>query len=96
MTRNNVCSYLIVLDVAVGRLQQILPFALDVLGAREPWDELGPAGARQLQVLVLNPGSVQSRFKEATENRQGLAVKCLFESLRTFFVYLHRYFWPVS
>ena len=53
-------SYLIVLDVAVGGLQQILPLALDVLGAREPRDELGPAGARQLKVVVLDPGSGES------------------------------------
>ena len=53
-------SYLIVLDVAVGGLQQVLPLALDVLGAREPRDELGPAGARQLQIVVLDPGSGES------------------------------------
>ena len=53
-------SYLIVLDVAVGGLQQVLPLALDVLGAREPRDELGPAGARQLKVVVLDPGSGES------------------------------------
>ena len=62
-------SYLIVLDVAVGGLQQVLPLALDVLGAREPRDELGPAGARQLKVVVLDPGSGEST---STQDRDAI------------------------
>ena len=46
--------YLIVLHVAVGSLEQVLPLALDVLGAGEPGDQLGPAGTRSLQVVVLD------------------------------------------